>query len=869
MPDNNPSYLSNLYNLFSTHFNLEEIRTLCFNLNIDYESVAGAESRKPSIIQELLLGLGRNGRLPELIALAQQMRPLTTWPPLPSHFQLPASLLINPTELANLAEKQVISRPPYFMQPYPLQKHFQGRYEERKNLSNWLSQDTEVLYTLVAMGGMGKSALAWVWLLHDVLGKEIPSVTIEKITPNSQFNSSFHGVFWWSFQGAEANFSAFLDNALSYLSGEKGDSQTTPYEKVRSLFSYLQTERILLVLDNFEEVLQANVGEHNPSFEPDADTRFRSCAAAYTANFLQGAASLPLKSRILITTRLFPAELDGLVGCRRENLQPMTLNDAAAFFRAHSIVGTEERIRDVCQSYGHHPLSLRLIAGLIVNDLAKPGDIEAFTHQKSASLKSQQNLLQFSYDALPPKQQILLSRVAAFRATISYAAMLAINPFDSEQLLQKGLAALIERELLQFDRPNRVYSLHPIIRHYAYARLIDKDGVHTKLRNYFAAVPPPTKIEHLEDLSPIIELYHHSLKARLYDDAWDIYNRKLRIPLYYHLSEYEYDLQLLQAMPTNKDGIPPLKLPIWCVWWLLYQTMCYERLGQLSDGMGTVVKAIAWGTQAKEALVVAHAKMPYASLCCDMGQLEKALETIQEGANYLDRYGDKNWQGISHRIHSRVLLMLGRYTEAWEQFEVTQRAYGESSQFTHGRSVLHAHKATWYLWQGQYDAAVQEARSGIELSQQGNYQREFIHASYLLGEALTNQARTSHNMKSSQELLIQAKEHLDTALAQCQRIHLIELEGRVLLTLANWFTTKNDWRQSTVYAQQALDQSTKHQYGLVMADACALLARIAKMQSALNLAQSYLQQAKVHANYDSVYRYHFASMQIDMINALP
>lgn len=86
----NATYLSQLHHLLNQHFNLAEIRTLCLDLNVDYESVAGEE--KPSRIRELLLGLGRNGRLPELVTLIQRQRPLVEWPTVPDEFELPESL---------------------------------------------------------------------------------------------------------------------------------------------------------------------------------------------------------------------------------------------------------------------------------------------------------------------------------------------------------------------------------------------------------------------------------------------------------------------------------------------------------------------------------------------------------------------------------------------------------------------------------------------------------------------------------------------------------------------------------------------------------------------------------------------------------
>ena len=95
MTTGSAAYLGELHELLNQHFTLEEIRTLCFNLNVDYESVAGEE--KPSRIRELLLALGRNGRLPELITLAQKAHPLVTWNPLPDDFQLPVSLASSDT----------------------------------------------------------------------------------------------------------------------------------------------------------------------------------------------------------------------------------------------------------------------------------------------------------------------------------------------------------------------------------------------------------------------------------------------------------------------------------------------------------------------------------------------------------------------------------------------------------------------------------------------------------------------------------------------------------------------------------------------------------------------------------------------------
>ena len=90
MTRSSATYLSELYWLVNQHFNLAELRTLCLDLNVDYESLAGEE--KLSRIRELLLGLGRNGRLPDFITLLQQVRPNVAWLLVPDDFELPVSL---------------------------------------------------------------------------------------------------------------------------------------------------------------------------------------------------------------------------------------------------------------------------------------------------------------------------------------------------------------------------------------------------------------------------------------------------------------------------------------------------------------------------------------------------------------------------------------------------------------------------------------------------------------------------------------------------------------------------------------------------------------------------------------------------------
>ncbi len=83
-------FLKGLRERICQHFSLEEIRDLCYDLNVDYERLTG--ENKLSFVRELLKFLSRNGRLPELIDLLQEQRSHITWPTVPDDLQPPAAI---------------------------------------------------------------------------------------------------------------------------------------------------------------------------------------------------------------------------------------------------------------------------------------------------------------------------------------------------------------------------------------------------------------------------------------------------------------------------------------------------------------------------------------------------------------------------------------------------------------------------------------------------------------------------------------------------------------------------------------------------------------------------------------------------------
>jgi hypothetical protein len=129
----------------------------------------------------------------------------------------------------------------FLAHPYPMPPNYTGRVAERAMLTRWLDTDAaHPLLSLRALGGFGKSALAWHWLTHDVKPAAWPRVV------------------WWSFYEGDASFDHFLADTLEYLGVEESLLQSlSPHERVEKLLQLLHTPGTLLILDGFERLLRA------------------------------------------------------------------------------------------------------------------------------------------------------------------------------------------------------------------------------------------------------------------------------------------------------------------------------------------------------------------------------------------------------------------------------------------------------------------------------------------------------------------------------------------------------------------------------------------------------------------------------------
>jgi tetratricopeptide (TPR) repeat protein len=697
---------------------------------------------------------------------------------------------------------------PYFAHPYPLQENFTGRLSERKELTEWFTKGSCPMFAYVAIGGMGKSALTWYWLQEDIIKQGLAP----------------EGIIWWSFYDREARFETFLEKAIKYVSKGEKDPKQIPgvRDKLETLYPFLSNNRFLLVLDGFERVLRAYAGLGSPyqgdEVKEDEKQDYRACIDPNVGTFLQWLASSNVKTKTLLTSRFCPKELDGIAGCLHKDLKEMNKEDAVEFFHRQKVKGTRAEIETACEPFGYHPLCLRLLSGMIVKDPKFQGDIVGWTRHNPlpelTGTEREHHILELAYNSLDPQKQTLISKLSAFRNPMDYNSILIFNEFGTEKKFDQALIELVDRGLLLRDVESNKYDLHPIVRRYCYEeRLLDKKGVHSKLRDYFEKVPKPEKVESLDDLAPVIELYHHTVRSGRYDEAYELWRDRLWKDLYYRFGAYQLQIALLTALFPCLDGtLPSLKRETGQAKVFNELANSYSMSGQPKKAVATLEKAIEldkksgglnWKT-------VGLGSLAYFQI--SLGNLKSAESNSRRNIDLCQEIQDGSHEALGHQELGRLLAYQGEFEESERELAKSTK-YWEKTNHKQGLCLDESYRALRALFIPDADEALKSAKKARELADVEKVERDIILAEWLLG--------ASYLAKGD---LKEAEKHLDEALKRDRRINLVELEPDILLELAKLLFKQGHKEEALKLAKETLGIADRCEYRLQQADIHNFLA---------------------------------------------
>jgi len=159
---------------------------------------------------------------------------------------------------------------------------FVGRAEELAAVRAWVLQDHCHLVGILGMGGIGKTSIA--------------TKVAKDVAP------AFQRAYWRGLRNAPPA-SEWLADAIRFLSGQQVVPPDGESKRLAALVQLLRDQPSLLVLDNFETLLEPGQREG----------RYRDGFAGY-GSLLQAIGETTHESCVLVTSREAPPELAVLAG---------------------------------------------------------------------------------------------------------------------------------------------------------------------------------------------------------------------------------------------------------------------------------------------------------------------------------------------------------------------------------------------------------------------------------------------------------------------------------------------------------------------------------------------------------------------------
>ncbi|WP_420631758.1 tetratricopeptide repeat protein [Candidatus Leptofilum sp.] len=228
------AFVAELQRQIDYSFNLAEIKTLCLDIGIDYEHIAGV-SKLPKI-QNLILHMAMRGQADDLVRACHRNRPRFSWPEAPP--------VVEQIRQAQLMEEQASpqkeAQPPLFIGVPSMPNRFLGRDGLIQRLTEQLTKRAGRTVSAEGLPGVGKTTIA-VALAHV---KDI----------QEHFND---GVLWAGL-GPQANVTSILNlwaDALAVRVSQK----MSDHERKVAIKNAIGQRAFLLIIDDAWEIEAAEL----------------------------------------------------------------------------------------------------------------------------------------------------------------------------------------------------------------------------------------------------------------------------------------------------------------------------------------------------------------------------------------------------------------------------------------------------------------------------------------------------------------------------------------------------------------------------------------------------------------------------------
>jgi tetratricopeptide (TPR) repeat protein/transcriptional regulator with XRE-family HTH domain len=673
--------------------------------------------------------------------------------------------------------------------PTPLSSgRFFGRQHELKELDAAWEADACRVVTVVGGWGAGKSALISEWLKR-------------------MQEDDYRAAVWvvgWSFRGqGSTDYGGgdnFFHHALTCF-GDPNPDVGLEQEKAIRLRARIGDHRTLLVLDGLEP-LQSRPTEWGEGGRITDENEAMRRLIRHLATQLNGLCVITSRFSVLDLSDLTAGGRAGSVWDIR--LPSLDLRPATELLKSRNLHGPEEQFINAVQDYQGHPLSLTVLASVLLRRYG--GDIARWREVVPSGGPIDEILASLERQ-LSGEEKAVMRLMGLFDGPAEAKAIQALRagtPIPGltdvlKRLDESGWAAVLRNvrdlQLLAEENDKRPLDLdcHPAVRAY-FAKRLEQEQPKARREGHFRLYQHFKKEENLGVIDNHYQAIRHGCQAgrhaEVFDElVWDKMCAGFALRrLNAHGAGARDEIVLKYFVPDPFDSEPKC----------LAEGFDGERKGRLLlwaavvlHVRGRVPAAVKFAELAREVFGATQSGEHGLSFWCSSaylswfraasGNLDEAVKLSKgciRGAE-LDLQGEPLWKKIALCLHACIVSYMGKFDEALEHYERAAAMKRDMpGSFDVALALLRFHYGCLLLKRKRFDDAKREADNLLKACQD-NPVLGFL--GYLL-LARMELARASEPLGDAEKYLAQGKEYLnlgpahdqfvvsELCIAQCNRI---------------------------------------------------------------------------------------------------
>ncbi len=528
--------------------------------------------------------------------------------------------------------------------------------------------------SIIAFGGMGKSALVNAWLRRMA-------------------SDGWRGatrVYGWSFYSQGTDRLGSSDELFSDALRRFGDTEpppVSPWDKGERLAQLVGKERALLILDGVEPLQWGPGVEEGKLKDPALATLVTSLGARN-------------RGLCVVTSRIAVGDMEGIGGdkVRKKALDQLSPEAGAELLKARGVKGTEEELREAAEEYKGHGLALTLLGSYLADvaggDIRRRKEIGPLEEDERFGGHARRVMTAYERWLRKPEVSILHmlglfdrpaegDEIAALRAKPVIRGLTGALAGVDERKWKKAVAKLRRLGLLAEQEHHKRLDAHPLVRQHFGARLklehpeAWREG-HRRLYEHLKKKAKELP-ETIEEMAPLYAAVVHGCLAGKNQEAleevwWKRIQRGGEHFNTHKLGAFGNEAAVLSAFfdppwETLASGLSETRE----AFVLNDAGFALQMLGRLPEAerlmRAGLERYIAHGRRGNAAAAASN----LGDLLRARGELREGLTQARKSVSFADASGDDGWRSAARTTLAAVQHAMGLWTEAAEQFEEAER----------------------------------------------------------------------------------------------------------------------------------------------------------------------------------------------------